>query len=266
LIEALLLAGSLDGLPVSARVDGARAVERARYRFVIGATQPFDRAYPRSVFERKVVREIAEERVLQKFFGVAITRDLLRQEFQRIERDTKAPDQWSAIKNALGNDRQRIEEIFCRPLLVERALRTRFAFDGRIHAVPHRKAREAREGFRRGQTPAGVSSLSLSRTGARSPTTDELFERSKAEAALPRVLATPGVPGRDDPMPVDPEMAAVLERELVKPGDVTTILEERDRLSVFQLKEKTRSGWIVDALTFPKVDFDSWFEKVRRSP
>jgi hypothetical protein len=90
-------------------VDGERAVERARYRFVIGATQPFDEVYPRSVFEKKVAREIAEERVLKKVFGVTVTKAVLAAEFDRIEKTTKAPDQWEAIKAALKNDRRRIE-------------------------------------------------------------------------------------------------------------------------------------------------------------
>lgn len=266
MLEALVLAAALGGgLSVSARVEGERAVERARYTFVIGATQPFDEVYPRSVFEKKVAREIAEERVLSKFFGVAITPEVLATEFDRIERDTMAPDQWAAIKAALDNDRRRIEEVFCRPLVVERALRAKFAFDPRIHAALHQRAREARAQFQAGRKPPGVSVQALARQLAAAPTTAELLGKAKAESAVPRVLPTPGAPGRDGPVPVDPEMAAVLEKELQKPGDVTTILEERDRFSVFRLIERTNEAWKVEAVTFPKVNFDAWFDKVRRS-
>lgn len=262
-ILALLLSGGA-GLSVEARVDGERAVERARYRFVIGATQPFDEVYPRSVFEKRVNREIAEERVLRKSFEMVITPQLLRQEFDRIEKDTKAPDQWKAIKAALGNDRRRIEEIFCRPLLVERALHVRFEFDQTVHAGPHQRAREARAEFLAGRKPAAASVIVLAR-GGRPAKTEDILARAQRDAALPRVLEPPLKRNSNAPVPVEPELAAVLQRELVKPGDVTTILEERDRFSVFRLIEKPKDSWRVEAVTFPKVDFDTWFEKVRRA-
>jgi hypothetical protein len=231
---------------------------------VIGATQPFDEVYPRSVFEKKVAREIAEESVLRKTFGLLVMPEALAGEFDRIEMTTKAPDQWEAIKAALGNDRSRIEEIFCRPLLVERMLRAKFAFDPGIHAAPHQRAREARAEFLAGRKPVGVSLLVLSR-GARPAGTEGILAQARKDAALPRVLEPPLKRNSNVPVPVEPELAIVLERELVKPGDVTTILEERERFSVFRLIEKLKDSWRVEAVTFPKVDFDSWFEKVRRS-
>jgi hypothetical protein len=246
-------------------VEGERAVERARYRFTISATRPFDQVYPRSVFEKKVAREVAEERVLRKFFGVSVTPSVLAAEFDRIGRSTKAPDQWAAIKKALGDDRHRIEEVFCRPLLVERALRAKFEFDSRIHAIPHRRAREARSAFLSGKIPAGTMRLLLSRDLEVPATTAEMLERARAESSTPHAIAPPSEEKEKAPHPAGPEIAAVLERELQKPGDVTTILEERDRFSVFRLKEKTEKTWTVDAVTLPKVDFNTWFERVRRS-
>ena len=264
MLSALLLAGALSGLPASARVEGERAVERARYRFVIGATRPFDEAYPRPVFEKKVAREIAEERVLRKSFGVAITPGILAAEFGRIEKGTKAPDQWKAIKTALGNDRRRIEEIFCRPLLVERMLSAKFAFDPAIHAGPHQRAREARAELLAGRKPVGVSLIVLSR-GTRPAGTEDILAQAQKDAALPRILEPPRPRDNNAPVSVDPELGLILERELVKPGDVTTILEERDRFSVFRLIEKSSDSWRVEAVTFPKAEFETWFEKVRRS-
>jgi hypothetical protein len=80
---------------------------------------------------------MAEERLLKGAFGIRVTPELLAQELDRIEKSTKAPDQWEAIKKALGDDRRLIEEVFCRPLLVDRALRAKLAFDQKIHAAPH---------------------------------------------------------------------------------------------------------------------------------
>ena len=65
---------------------------------------------------------------------------------------------------------------------------------------------------------------------------------------------------------VEHEMARVLEKELTKPGDVTTILEQRDRFEVFRLLAVTEESWKVEAVRVAKVDFDAWFEKARRAP
>ena len=145
-------------------------------------------------------------------------------------------------------------------------MRAKFAFDPEIHAGPHRKAREARARLLAGKNPEGLSSLLLVRAATESPTTSELLGRARAESSVPRVLDSAERPGPDAPVPIGPEMAAVLERELEKPGDVTTILEERDRFSVFRLKEKTEKTWKIEAVTFSKVDFDAWFEEARRRP
>lgn len=262
LLFLLLLARGAGGTSVADRVEGELAVERARYRFVIGATQPFDAAYPRAVFEKKVAREIVEESVLRRFFSVAITPRILDAELDRIEKGTKAPDQWKAIKTALGNDRRRIEEVFCRPLLVERMLYAKFAFDPAIHAGPHQRAREARAELLAGRKPVGVSLIVLSR-GTRPVATEDILAQAQKDAALPRVLERPRKTDNSAPVSVEPEMAAILERELKKPGDVTTILEERERFSVFRLIERTPDAWKVEGVTFPKVEFDSWFEKTR---
>ncbi len=80
---------------------------------------------------------------------------------------------------------------------------------------------------------------------------------ARAEAAGPRVLS-PVAPKRteDRPLALDPEMVTVLERELKAKGDVTTILEERDRFSVFRLVGSSAATWTVEAVVVPKGDFD----------
>ena len=248
---------------ISDRIEGERAVERARYAFVIGATKPFDTVYPRSVFEGRVEHEIGEEHVLKNVFHLAVTPDLLAREFDRIETNTRAPEQWEAIKKALANDRRRIEEIFCRPLLIDRVLRTRFAFDSGIHAVAHRKARAARAALLAGKTVSGGRVVLARRKSEPAATTDELLGKAMAEASSGRVLSSPRV-AQDTPLSLDPEVTVVLERELKLPGDVTTILEERDGFEVFRLIAVTEDSWKLEAVRFAKVDFDSWLAGQRR--
>jgi hypothetical protein len=258
-----LLVAAAPPLPFAERVDGARAVERARYAFVLNATKLFDDVYPRSVFEQKVKRDAAEETVLHREFGVDVTRDLLAAEYDRIEKETRAPDQWDAMKKALGNDRGRVEQVVCRPLLVDRALRARFAFDPKIHAEEHQRARDARNAFLAGKTPAGAAQIRLSRRDQPAGSTDEMLASARADAAGPKLLspADPNKPN-DAPLPVDSEMATVLERELKAKGDVTTILEERDRFSVFRLVTSSADEWLVEGVRVPKRDFEKWLAKV----
>ena len=254
-----LLVAAAPPLPFSERVDGARAVERARYGFLLNATRPFDDLYPRSVFEQEVKREVTEENVLRREFGMDVTRDLLAAEYDRIEKETRAPDQWEAMKRALGNDRGRVEQVVCRPLLVDRALRARFAFDPKIHAKEHEKARVARSAFLAGTTPDGAKQLRLSRRSPQTGGTDEMLAKARADAAGPK-LFPPGDPNKphDAPLPVDLEMAKVLEKELKTKGDVTTILEERDRFSVFRLVAAGPDDWLVEGIQVPKRDFEGW--------
>jgi hypothetical protein len=254
-----LLFAAAPPLSFAERVDGARAVEQARYGFVLNSTMPFDDVYPRSVFEKKVTREAAEEDVLRREFGMDVTRDLLAAEYDRIEKETRAPDQWEAMKKALGNDRGRIEQIVCRPLLVDRALRARFAFDQKIHADEHQKTRDARNAFLAGKTPAGARQMRLSRRGPQGGGTDEMLAKARANGTGPKLLA-PGDPNspRDEPLPVDPEVARVLERDLRAKGDVSTILEERDRFSVFRLVTAGADEWLVDGVRVPKRNFEKW--------
>ncbi len=244
-------------------MDYERAVERTRYQFVIGNTRPFEEVYPRSVFEKRVQREIAEERVLKNVFGLSVTPKLLDQELDRIEKSTKAPDQWEAIKKTLKNDRRLIEEVFCRPLLVDRALRAKFAFDQKIHAAPHQKAREARAAFLEGKQVPGSKVVLARRKAEAAPTTEEMLGKAKEEASVPRVLSPPKEAEKSGPVTLDPEVTAVLEKELKRPGDVTTILEERDCFEVFRLTTVTNESWKLDAVRFSKVDFDSWLERQR---
>ncbi len=253
-------------LTAGARVDDERAVERARYRFVIGNTKPFDEVYPRAIFEKRVAREMAEERALHDAFGLTVTPALLAQEYDRIEGSTKAPEQWEAIKKALGGDRRLIEDVFCRPILVDRALRARFAFDPKIHAAPHQQAREARSALVAGKMPPGANVVRLARKASRPATTEQLLGGAKADSSTPRLLSPRPDRAPDEPIAPDPEVAAVLEKELQRPGDVTTILEERDRFQVLRLRTITPDSWEVEMATFPKVDFDGWLARQIRRP
>jgi hypothetical protein len=170
------------------------------------------------------------------------------------------------MKKALGS-RRMAEEVVCRPLLVDRALRARFAFDQEIHAAEHEKARAARNEYLAGKTPAGSKTQRLSRRPDGGASTDQLLRQARSDAGGTKVLSSPEAsPTADAPVPLDPEMAAVLEKQLAKRGDVTTILEERDRFSVFRLVASQPDEWLVEAVQLPKRDFEGWLDRHGRVP
>jgi hypothetical protein len=126
------------------------------------------------------------------------------------------------------------------------------------------KAREARAAFLAGKKPREARVQLLRRKPEVAPDTDELLRKAQAETSLPRVLAAKESGEANAPGSVDPEMARVLEKELRKPGDVTTILEERDRFEIFRLISATGETWKAEAVSFPKVGFDTWLAKTAR--
>lgn len=153
--------------------------------------------------------------------------------------------------------------MFCRPLLVARALRNAFAFDGGIHAEPHRRARQARAAFLAGESVPEAATLLLTRHNNPAANIDALLAKTKADASGPRVLGPAEPVTRDEPIAIDPELEAVLEKRLVRLGDVTTILEQAASFDVFRLLATTEEAWKVEAVRCPKVDFEGWFETVR---
>ena len=57
----------------------------------------------------------------------------------------------------------------------------------------------------------------------------------------------------------------MLEKELKARGDVTTILEERNRFSVFCLVRSDPQEWLVQAVVVPKREFDRWLDDAVRT-
>ena len=244
------------------RVEQERAVERARHRFLLNATRPFDEAYPRAVFEERVRMQQRKEAALQRVFGVTLDASHLAEEYARIESSTRAPEQWRAIKEALANDRELIEEVVCRPLLVDRALRRKFDFDRGVQAEPHARARAARAQFLAGRTPVTASRRLLLPTDE-AVSVDALLSKARSESSGPRVLSA--APGHADAaLPVTLAMGAAFERELKEPGDTTTILEDRDTFQVMRLVAREGSAFRVDAVTVRKRNFEDWLAEVPR--
>lgn len=68
-------------------------------------------------------------------------------------------------------------------------------------------------------------------------------------------------PPADGLVPLHPEAARVLESQLRHAGDVSTVLSEQHRFTVYRLIEATPEAWTVEAAIFAKRDFESWFRE-----
>jgi hypothetical protein len=247
------------------RIEAVRAVEQTRALLAAGTATPLDPAAIRDLAARQVGRALQQEALLRQRFGVRVSPELLAAELERIEAHTQDAEGWAAVKAALGNDRRAIEETVCRPLVVDRLLRHGFAFDDSIHSDAHARARQARSRFLAGQ-PVEASHVLLL---ARRPEVSSVDVRAwlaetRAQTRGPRVLWSPEQrpePRPERPMPLHPDAARVLEAQLQRSGDVSTILSEPDRFAVYRLIEATEESWKVEAAVFLKRDFAQWFRE-----
>jgi hypothetical protein len=240
------------------------AVEKARYAFAVASSRPFEEVYSRAMFEARARRLEAERRVLFSRFGIEVTPAMEAEECARIDRSTKAPEQWAAIQRAIGS-RGAVERFVCGPALVGRLVRSSFSLDPTIHAAPHEEARAARKAFLSGGSPEGANRREVSRQpgNGSAVSTEKLLADAKAGRVEARTGANDSRSG--GPELVNPELAALLEKELGRPGDVTRIFEEPDRFTVFRLVSRTDEAWGVDAFVVAKLPFDPWLEEEMKS-
>src|SRR5262245_16426712 len=110
-------ANASDGaLSFEQRVQAREAVERVYYAHQIDATEPVERAVPRSLLESKVRGALAQE----AHPALRVTDEMLESERARIVRDSRMPDRLQELFAALDHDPVLIREVLIRPLLVER--------------------------------------------------------------------------------------------------------------------------------------------------
>src|SRR5262245_55511539 len=102
----MLAAAPVAPRPISfeERVAAQRTIERFYYARQIGATQPFEAVYTNDLLERKAARGVQLSMALESIWNIPITAERLRQEGERISRDTRFPDRLAELYAALGND------------------------------------------------------------------------------------------------------------------------------------------------------------------
>jgi hypothetical protein len=106
------------------RVKAQEAIERVYYSHQIGATKRFEEAVPRSVLEKKVTTYLKQSVALDTIWHTPASAEMLRNELERIARDTRFPERLKEIYAALGHDSFLVEECFARPEVVDRMARS----------------------------------------------------------------------------------------------------------------------------------------------
>jgi N-acetylneuraminic acid mutarotase len=132
------VAAEARSLTFSERVAAQRSIERVYYRHQIGATLPFERAFPQEVLEEKVRTYLRQSAALEQQWRTPVTAEALRAELERIAHGTRMPERLIELYDALGGDPFLIAECLARPILVDRLTRSFFAGDERLHGAERR--------------------------------------------------------------------------------------------------------------------------------
>ena len=145
LLGCLLLATSTAGIahadvmPSGCR-SALKTIERVRYSYQLGRTLLFEQAFTPQHFDN-LARELEmKSAALELYWNVRVTKQMLDDERNRIESNTRMPERLRRIYFALNNDKERIEGCYVRTLLVDRLARELFAYDPRIHARARTRA------------------------------------------------------------------------------------------------------------------------------
>jgi hypothetical protein len=251
-------------------------LERIYHDSRLPPKKSFDEEFPPAVIQNLVAVDLHKERVLENLYAVKVTQEMLKEEIQRIERDTKDAATLTRIKTTLGPDGQGFTETVAKPIIVERLLRLKFYQDKVIHAKEREKAISIRRNMESGMqieekeeqtwllgnrpaeatSPAANFQPSTANSSAANYT-------NQATAQLAQVIGGAGQEPKDIKQylsDLDSELAAVLKKHLQKPGDVSPIIESTSGFSIYQAREMTADHWKVEVVFIPRISYNEWLE------
>jgi len=269
------------------------AIERVYYGHRTGTKPPFAERLPPAAIEQMVRQDLHKEAVLQRVYRSTVKDAQVASEVARMEKSTRAPEVLKELKEALGNDRKRIGRSLAKPLLVERELRQAFADDQSLHQRQRERIQDLRNRLlkmkKEGESSSDISEAARkSGVGAFNEVTWTLPPASRQNSKTKPVKSTGGPYGlessvkgagaaRGDARPTDPteqgveqihlfgnlpsRMQAVLKAQLLKPGDVTGVIELPTEFLVCILKERTSEKIKVALLSAAKRDYEAWLRE-----
>ena len=125
-------------LDLDQRVSALEALERVRSRH---RTAGRSEATPSlATLEGRVRTTLQQSLALERIWSERVTAAALGRELERMRRGTRMPQRLQEYIDALGRDPVLVQECLVRPVLVERLVHARFAWDARIHAAVRESA------------------------------------------------------------------------------------------------------------------------------
>ena len=235
-------------LTFAQRVEAQAAIERVYHRHRSGVREPFERAVPREVLERKVEDYLRRSVALDRIWDEPVSADALDRELERIAGSTHFPERLEEIYAALGHDGFLIRECFARASFVRRRTRWLFDTDPSIHAAARRRAADLHARLVRGEiAPEAVHPARM---------VLELEIRSDAES--------PPIDGEvDDRVVLAPEVHAGLRAEAPERiGEIGPVVERRDALR-FRVALSESPGRVrIATYTVEKQLWERWWARL----
>lgn len=277
------------GDEVSALCADRLAVERVYHQHRTGTKPPFEQAMPPETVEKLVRADQKKEAVLERAYQIKVTAEMVAEEWKRIEATTRSRETLEEIKAALGNDPKKIAATFVRPIVVERLLHDKFDNDEALHASRRKDAEGARALALAEPTRDPAARLAVLKSAPQGETKPEvtwsLVEKpAEKPASVPMVAPTPvesksgaytnhatvrggpeGAPpaeGRPEHTlyitDLPPDLRKVLLVQLVRPGDVSAVIDGPGSFQVFLARERTAQALTASVLTIRKQTYEAW--------
>ena len=236
------------------RVAAQERIERAYVGHRIGATRPFEEAIPKGLAAAKVRQYLKQSAALEAFWDTPVTAEMLRAEMERQVRQTRMPERLRELHAALGDDPVLVQECLARPALVDRLVRSFYAFDGRFHALARATAETLRG--------------ELQRDGIDARAADSLRRDIELLALDPdEIERTSGRDGEDgvDSVTLPPdEFERWRRRTPGQPGEIGPVIERRDSFVILALADEGAGRVRIATFTIPKRSWDEWWEEASR--
>lgn len=254
------------------RVNFQRKIEEVYWRHRIwpeehaGAKPSLDQALPRPQLEKKVADYLQNSRVLEYQWQRSITTEQLQAEINRMATHTKQPAVLRELFEALGNDPRVIAECLARPQVAERELRSRYAFDQRIHGQLRQSAAGDLLAHPRAEqmklTTGIYSEMELVKSEERSADwTDHSIRLESSdwdETVTKLAAAFDNVPAlRGDPDNTTPE-----KYETIPIGELSPLQEDETRFYAAAVTQAAAGRLKVATVTWSKEPVDSWRAKL----
>jgi N-acetylneuraminic acid mutarotase len=223
-------ASSVRQLGIADRIAAETAIEKVYYDHQIGTTRPFDRAITKETLAGSVRRTLGQSAALRDFWNAPIGSHELRNEMDRIARDTRSPERLHEVYAAVGHDAFILQECLARRTLADRWARALFAFDRRIHDGARREAEAL-------QRRLSEDPLLLGTEDARR----RVVELSRGRASD------------------DERLRAIAPARV---GEIGPIVEEQDRFVIRVVLEDTPDLVRMATYSVPKSTWEDWWRVV----